>query len=213
MEKRTAIAVVALLGVLLALCFISLQTPQLDPRGDVNLDLPQRQGPWGTSRSQYWEPEPLLTISPLYSTEMARMGRTVPVYGYALNNPIGATDPTGLQSSIQWCNESPENMKVCMGGGDVPPTPPEPVPPPEPEPPGPWQRFKNWCKKKLNPPESPCPAQLASCSACCQTKMMGPTMLVACLTECTAAYAVCEKEGPEAAGPGARCWPGSPQNR
>lgn len=54
MKKGARIVVVALalLGVLLALGWVSHEAPEIDLRGDVNLDLPQHRGPWGTSRAR-----------------------------------------------------------------------------------------------------------------------------------------------------------------
>ncbi len=58
------------------------------------------------SIGRYLEPEPMLSREPLYVDEAAGLGQTVPVYGYAGDNPVDASDPTGnshVVTSIMQC--------------------------------------------------------------------------------------------------------------
>lgn len=52
--------------------------------------------------SEYLSPEPLLQ-DPSWVASQLRSGRQVPTYSYALNNPVGLTDPTGLDVYLVNC--------------------------------------------------------------------------------------------------------------
>jgi len=49
-------------------------------------------------------------------------------YGYAESNPARSVDPKGLQSSVQWCYQSPANAETCNEAGMLPK--PIRIPPP-----------------------------------------------------------------------------------
>lgn len=55
----------------------------------------------GVPARRYLQPEPLLQ-APEYSARLARLGRSVPAYAYAHNNPIFFTDSTGA-ATIRLC--------------------------------------------------------------------------------------------------------------
>src|SRR5207249_11710034 len=108
---------------------------------------------------QYIEPEPLLS-SPGASgfiLSSSLQAQHPSVYGYAFNNPLYYTDPTGfapcgpMDSTVSCCiKQHPENPSQCTG--EDPPTPPKPEPqpnqPPADECPGPKKPSISKCWAK-----------------------------------------------------------------
>jgi RHS repeat-associated protein len=138
---------------------------------------------------RYLQPEPLLSQFGRYTADIAQDGLSTVAYAYAHNNPIGFSDPTGLQgvghtgfcsgSNCAACRRDP-NSAACTGEDpDMAPRKTcetvQSEPPPE-------------IKKIPNP--SKCSGMLEVCLGFCKSRH-GWVYRAACATGCYALYAMC----------------------